>query len=1216
MNLNYEVIREENEKRSLTLIERMGKMLFIDAYAERTHFIFELLQNAEDAIARRGSDWKGPRSVSFDLTQERLRVSHFGDPFNEADVRGICGIGDSTKDLTDIGRFGIGFKSVYAFTDCPEIHSGSESFAIRGYVRPEAVAPVDRQPDETVFLIPFKLGDDAGHAEIAEGLRQLDLTTLLFLRQIDEIKWRIQDSMSGQYVCESRSIDNEVRRITIIGQPGELDDEHEEWLVFSREVFNEYEPAGYVEIAFSLGHAGQDSMAVQALDRSSLAVFFPTDHETHLSFLAHGPYQTTPSRDTIPQREYWNQHLVDETTLLLTDALRWFRDENMLNAEVLKCLPIRSSQFDGTMFEALFTATKKALCDEPLLPKLGGGHMPAGAALLGRTDAIRQLLSREQLSDLWPANCDPDWLTSDITYDRTRDIRDYLMRELDVEEVDSETFVAKLTKSFLEQQTDEWIVELYEFLKGQPALLKRLTDIPVVRLCDGSHVKAKIGNQAQAFLPSDVETDFPIVRPSVCASEDALAFLHALGLRKPDFVDDVIRNVISKYRDSQSSVDPRRYEADIRRMVAAYTRTDSSRQKGRLVDSLRATAFVMAVDSGDDDDTKRLSLPSDLYLPVSDPDGLFAGVKGTLFPDQSYDCLRSEEMRLLLTECGVREPRIIDVVMRHVLPKYSQVRSEVDLSMYDDDVSRILAAYVESQRGRQDQRNRLMNHLKHTSFVISVNAGTGSRTLRSPSQVYMPTENLNELLAGNSSFYIIDASRDCLQDHRMHALLEECGSMRHINAVEHSYRPQYYYRGDASYLSTDELQKLRQQVGHSETSWQNDFVTDWTLPFLTGLVSRLSSLEIERREFVTRILWEALIDLRKASGDQVFTGRYSWTHYGSYAASFDASFIRYLNSNRWVPDKDGNLKLPSAVLFSDLGWEEDRFLQSMVKFRLPIVDQLALASGIDPDILDELKERNITDLSSFLEAIGDSPSPGNGGGGSANGESDNEEERSIPFAELFFQAQSPTPSLASDDPLLLGGEGPLTEDSAVRHQEESRRLSPPGRRVHRTTNAWVPSEASRKLTAEFKSMVHGDYGRRCQVCSRAFAKPSGERQVFVVHVVPPSKDERTNYYGDLLGLCGWHYALVRYGEWALLDPSNNRPFDDSKDSPGWTDMRSYILRARDHREHEDEAGNRYVSLPVQFSNVFSKWKSKPSKEIAEIRYCIPHWTYLCQLIES
>ena len=93
-------------------------MLLANRYGTRTHFIYELLQNAEDALARRVG-WNGPRAVTFALSGTDLSVSHFGIPFTEADVRGICGIAEATKDLTDIGRFGIGFKSVYAFYGSP-----------------------------------------------------------------------------------------------------------------------------------------------------------------------------------------------------------------------------------------------------------------------------------------------------------------------------------------------------------------------------------------------------------------------------------------------------------------------------------------------------------------------------------------------------------------------------------------------------------------------------------------------------------------------------------------------------------------------------------------------------------------------------------------------------------------------------------------------------------------------------------------------------------------------------------------------------------------------------------------------------------------------------------------------------------------------------------------------------------------------------------------
>ena len=116
--------------------------------------------NSEDTLSKLGK-FKGLRSVKFLLDSEGLTISHFGKPFDESDVRGICGIAESTKELTDIGRFGIGFKSVYAFTDRPEIHSGGEHFAIESYVWPRAVEKQRLQPEETRIYIPFRKGESS-----------------------------------------------------------------------------------------------------------------------------------------------------------------------------------------------------------------------------------------------------------------------------------------------------------------------------------------------------------------------------------------------------------------------------------------------------------------------------------------------------------------------------------------------------------------------------------------------------------------------------------------------------------------------------------------------------------------------------------------------------------------------------------------------------------------------------------------------------------------------------------------------------------------------------------------------------------------------------------------------------------------------------------------------------------------------------------------------
>src|SRR5664280_2192259 len=108
MASDYSAIGEDHLRGSREKLVKFGDFLR-DLYADRTHFVLELLQNAQDAEATR---------IEFELLPDRLDVRHDGRWFSTSDVRGVCGIAESTKSADDpaqIGRFGVGFKSVYAY---------------------------------------------------------------------------------------------------------------------------------------------------------------------------------------------------------------------------------------------------------------------------------------------------------------------------------------------------------------------------------------------------------------------------------------------------------------------------------------------------------------------------------------------------------------------------------------------------------------------------------------------------------------------------------------------------------------------------------------------------------------------------------------------------------------------------------------------------------------------------------------------------------------------------------------------------------------------------------------------------------------------------------------------------------------------------------------------------------------------------------------------
>ncbi len=653
MASNYEAICEENRESYGTKGAQKSGKLAAGLYDDRTHFIFELLQNAEDALGRRG-DWRGSRKVSFTLNSTRLTLSHFGKPFDEADVRSVCDIAESTKNESSIGRFGLGFKSVYTVTDLPEIHSGDEDFAIENYVFPKRMARLARAADETQIVLPLKPEDTSAAQDITAGFRHLGPGALLFLRHIDEINWSVEGGASGFYLRNSpETLGPNVQRITVIGNEDDRSEVDQNWLVFHRDVISaEQQKIGRVEIAFSL-IAVKDApgrWAVQPLAKSPLVVFFPTVVESHLGFLVQGPYRTTPSRDNIPPGEPWNQHLVKETSSLLVEAMRWIRDKAMLDVSALRCLPLDREKFpQDSRFAPMFDAVQQAFQKEALLPTFDGGHVSADQAKLARTQDLRELFSPKQVAALFDSEV-AAWLSGDITQDKAPEIRHYLMRELDIDEITPTKLVPSLSKSFLEAQPDEWVLRLYEFLSGQEKALRRHLDtVPLIRLDDGSHVVARENGKTKAFLPSAIATSFPTMRRAVCATPEVRLFLISLGITEPDPVDDVIWNLLPKYQQEAVDAGDDAYAADIERIRTAFS-TDSASQKEKLRSALRDTNFVMAVDTGDG--KAYVAKPGDIYIATDRLQQLFADVPGILIVDNEYDCLRGEDIRDLLVSCG------------------------------------------------------------------------------------------------------------------------------------------------------------------------------------------------------------------------------------------------------------------------------------------------------------------------------------------------------------------------------------------------------------------------------------------------------------------------------------------------------------------------------------------------------------------------------------
>ncbi len=546
MPTDYNKLREENIGRYGS--ETAHLAILGELYAERTHFIFELLQNSEDAKAKH---------VHFKLEPEGLQLLHDGRSFDAADVRAVCSVCQSTSqgDSDRIGRFGIGFKSVYCYTATPEIHSGDEHFVIEHYVRPKAVVHREiAMGHSTLIALPFpspSVTSETAFQEIASAFQALDQSALLFLRHVESLEVKVE--AEDNIFLGRRIISRPEKWVRIVSLVSDDDSSSEQrWLVTERScqlTGTTGKPVNaHVEIAFALAPAERGSeITVENHDGATLAVFFPTDKPTHTGFILQGPYRTTPARDNILVNDPINEHLVQKTCELLVATLCWLRDQDNLTTEVFHTLPLSRADFpEGSMLQPLFAHVLDALTKQPLLPAYADApddpkFICGNQAVAASDPELRELLTNDELKEALGGDTDWRWLAEDMSLDGDGALAVYLRDEIKIQEFTAEDFV-----SWLETKDADWWKDLDEscllsayryFLSAfdsQPAEYKRLRKLPLVRLESGEHVSP---DDQAVFFPAD----------NINEKKELTPFLAQLPIIRLSLLDDDEDKIIESF---------------------------------------------------------------------------------------------------------------------------------------------------------------------------------------------------------------------------------------------------------------------------------------------------------------------------------------------------------------------------------------------------------------------------------------------------------------------------------------------------------------------------------------------------------------------------------------------------------------------------------------------------------------------------------------------
>ncbi|WP_337863406.1 DUF3883 domain-containing protein [Nitrososphaera sp.] len=642
-------------------------------YSDQSHFIFEILQNAEDAY----TDELHTKTVRFKLSTDRLDVYHDGKDFSLDDIDGVTGFGNSTKqnDLTAIGKFGIGFKSVYEITKTPYIFSGEYRIRIEDLVVPSLVDS-DEQISGTLIRLPFNRdGQDCRDAYnlVAERLANIDLKTMLFLRNIERIQWETPNS--SQYY--SRSSENlpgfkKTRKVIL-----ESSSRREEYIVISRPIDIDGKELK-VEVAYKLGKNKDGKEIIVSEHNSKLCVFFPTKTDTGLNFIIQAPLRTTPNRENIHWDDTYNKEILQQVGHLVADSLGIIKDLSYLNLDFMKNLLVEYSdklKEREAIYPVIYGNVKKVLSN--YLPTFDGRYLKANEVLLPGSKPITELLGGDDIRKLFQKIA---WLSPEISNSDMFDLKWFLKTELKIQEVEFEDLAKAITSDFLQTKTDEWMISFYRQLLNHPALWRDkpfspgvLRTKPIIRLDTDEHiVPFDESGDARVWLPSSIKSSYDTVKRSIAADKDAKLFLTQLGLREPDLRAEVEKFVLPKY-SKQDPVKDDRYLEDLDKILKIYE-TIPSDQKEKFKQKLSYAAFIDSVHNGTSG--HHLKRPHEVYFRHEELRKYFDQYDDVYFvANELYLQFGEERLKRILTELAVADkPRRIDIESRLTYHEKNKLR--------------------------------------------------------------------------------------------------------------------------------------------------------------------------------------------------------------------------------------------------------------------------------------------------------------------------------------------------------------------------------------------------------------------------------------------------------------------------------------------------------------------------------------------------------------
>lgn len=667
----------------------------IDKYSDQAHFIYELIQNADDA---------GASSVRFILEPERLIFIHNGtthfsisNPATEdedtikgtlGDINAITSIANSNKleHENKIGKFGVGFKSVFQYTSTPCIYDTYFKFKIENYIVPTMINGdfPGRKNDETLMIFPFnhkvKTVDEC-YKDIYEKLKSLSCP-ILFLSSVNEIYFDIGDK-SGSYsksITENINSDSgTIAEKIILKQKFDEDKNGSEqylWL-FTRT---------YNGLKYSVGFSiDKDNHLIPSIYPAFC--YFPTKEITGLKFLVHAPFLLTDSREGIKSGEIHNQKMIRLLAKLAASAILALRDigiksqNRIIDDGIFSVIPVNKDNFSDIddmsriSFLPFYEEIKNIFENEKIIPTRDG-YTRSHNSYWASVSFLTELFSDSQLADIC-SNPYAHWVFVTLGRDDVQRYNKELFKYLDsiTKTALSEQHLIRgrftdfskkskdiegITSKFIEKQPIDWLFKLYKWLSETSSRVELAKYAPIFLDQNSRAVSAYEdgGDRPKLFLPGDDSFNCTMIRRDIMQSKYTIDLIKKLGISNPSLYDEIF-NVIIPMLKSNEKINTDKYFT----IFFDYYRQCSHKELDNFINKIKNFKFVICKTASDTN--KIFERASTIYMPSEKLKIYFETKPNAKFVDLDYylKIFGKDNEKLLkafLLELGVKDSLIIE----------------------------------------------------------------------------------------------------------------------------------------------------------------------------------------------------------------------------------------------------------------------------------------------------------------------------------------------------------------------------------------------------------------------------------------------------------------------------------------------------------------------------------------------------------------------------